>query len=97
MGFLTLASAVGATAVALSGWNVGGGGILPSVDAALFNAIVPNLSTGWFAKPGPSESILFGLIVLKVRKNYKRKAMDGTDTVSCYHENTTELMLLIEY
>jgi hypothetical protein len=31
-----------------------------------FNAIVPNLSTGWFHKPGPTESIVFGLIVLKV-------------------------------
>lgn len=71
MGLLTLSAAIGATAVALSGWNIGGGGgsgILPGADAALFNAIVPNLSSGWFAKPGPSESILFGLIVLKVSK-----------------------------
>lgn len=76
MGLLTLSAAIGATAVALSGWNIGGGGggsgILPGADAALFNAVVPNLSTGWFAKPGPSESILFGLVVLKVCKDYIR-------------------------
>lgn len=70
MGFLAISAALGATAVALSGWNVGGGGnsgILPTADAAVFNAIVPNLSSGWFAKPGPTESLLFGLIVLKVK------------------------------
>lgn len=36
------------------------------VDGIPFNSIVPNLSTGWFFKPGPAESVLFGLLVLKV-------------------------------
>jgi hypothetical protein len=35
-------------------------------EAGVFNAIVPNLSSGWFAKPGPTESLIFGLMVLKV-------------------------------
>lgn len=35
-------------------------------DAYPFQAVVPNLSTGWFAKPGPAESLLFGVLVLKV-------------------------------
>jgi len=41
-------------------------GLNQVADAGLFNAVVPNLSTGWFAKPGPTESLVFGLLVLKV-------------------------------
>ncbi|CAL8144083.1 unnamed protein product [Orchesella dallaii] len=56
---------MGFLAVAVCG-AVAALGLNSVTEAVPFNAVVPNLSSGWFAKPGPSESLLFGLIVLKV-------------------------------
>jgi hypothetical protein len=57
MGIITTLVSLGLVAVTLHQ--------VPQVDG-LVNAIVPNLSTGWFAKPGPTESLIFGLLMMKV-------------------------------
>ncbi len=38
-----------------------------SLTQAGFPLIFPFLTTGWYYKPGPVESIVLGLIVVKVR------------------------------
>jgi hypothetical protein len=56
MGLLTTIFSIGVVAFGLN----------QVTEAGIFNAVVPNLSSGWFAKPGPTESLVFGLMVLKV-------------------------------